>query len=119
MNGAADQLGQGQPGAAVGRQGQALQALRDGARGLAEQMARQNGTGTRQGAGGTMPGQDPLGREREQQGRNSDLGSSVKVPDAIDTQRAREILDTIRKRLGEAARPLLERDYLERLLDRY
>ncbi len=119
MEGAAEQLGQGQPGAAVGRQGQALQALRDGARGLAEQMARQNGTGTRQGANGTMPGQDPLGRERERQGRNTDLGSSVKVPDAIDTQRAREILDTIRKRLGEAARPLLERDYLERLLDRY
>ncbi len=119
MNGAAEQLGQGQPGAAVGQQGEALQALREGARGLAEQMARQNGTGTRQGANGTMPGQDPLGRERERQGRNSDLGSSVKVPDAIDTQRAREILDTIRKRLGEAARPLLERDYLERLLDRY
>ncbi len=119
MKGAVDQLGQGQPGAAVGQQGEALQALREGARSLAEQMARQNGTGTRQGTNGTMPGQDPLGRERERQGRNTDLGSSVKVPDAIDTQRAREILDTIRKRLGEAARPLLERDYLERLLDRY
>ncbi|HWJ76431.1 MAG TPA: TIGR02302 family protein [Kaistia sp.] len=119
MDGAAQQLGEGQPGAAVGRQGQALQALRDGARGLAEQMARQNGTGTRQGANGNPSGQDPLGRERERQGRNTDLGSSVKVPDAIDTQRAREILDTIRKRLGDAARPLLERDYLERLLQRY
>ncbi|SHF51663.1 TIGR02302 family protein [Kaistia soli DSM 19436] len=119
MDGAAQQLGEGQPGAAVGRQGQALQALRDGARGLAEQMARQNGTGTRQGANGNQPGQDPLGRERERQGRDTDLGSSVKVPDAIDTQRAREILDTIRRRLGEAARPLIERDYLERLLERY
>ncbi|MBZ9937341.1 TIGR02302 family protein [Mesorhizobium sp. BR1-1-16] len=119
MDGAAQQLGEGQPGAAVGRQGQALQALRDGARGLAEQMARQNGTGTRQGANGNPSGQDPLGRERERQGRNTDLGSSVKVPDAIDTQRAREILDTIRKRLGDAARPLFERDYLERLLQRY
>ncbi|PPE79041.1 TIGR02302 family protein [Kaistia algarum] len=115
MGEATDQLGRGQPGQAVGPQGQALQALRDGAKGLAERMARQGSTGTRQG--GTMPGQDPLGRQ--QVGRGNDLGSSVKVPDAIDTQRAREILDAIRRRLGDAARPLIERDYLERLLQRY
>ena len=115
MGEATEQLGRGQPGQAVGPQGQALQALRDGARSLAERMARQNGTGTRQG--GTMPGQDPLGRQ--QAGRGNDLGSTVKVPDAIDTQRAREILDDIRRRLGDAARPLLERNYLERLLERY
>jgi Domain of unknown function (DUF4175) len=42
----------------------------------------------------------------------------VKVPDEIDTQRAREILDAIRKRLGDTGRSLIERDYLERLLDR-
>ncbi len=119
MEGAARQLGEGQPGGAVGQQGEALQALREGARGMAERMARENGTGTRQGANGTMPGQDPLGREREQNGRGTDLGSSVKVPDAIDAQRAREILDAIRRRLGDAARPLLERDYLERLLQPY
>jgi uncharacterized protein (TIGR02302 family) len=115
MGDAADQLGEGAPGQAVGPQGQALQALRDGARNLSDQMARQGGPGTRQG--GPMPGQDPLGRQ--QQGRGTDLGSSVKVPDAIDTQRAREILDMIRKRLGDTARPLIERDYLERLLERY
>jgi len=119
MGDAAQQLGEGAPGDALGPQGQALQALREGARGLADQMARQNGpgsgTGTRQG--GPMSGQDPLGRQ--QQGRGTDLGSSVKVPDAIDTQRAREILDMIRKRLGDPSRPLIERDYLERLLERY
>ena len=115
MGDAAEQLGEGAPGQAVGPQGQALQALREGARSLADQMARQNGTGNRQG--GPMPGQDPLGRQ--QQGRGTDLGSSVKVPDAIDTQRAREILDMIRKRLGDPSRPLIERDYLERLLQKY
>lgn len=117
MEGAAEQLGEGQAGAAVGSQGQAMQALREGARGLAESLARRDGTGSEQG-GGSQPGSDPLGRER-QAGRDTDFGASVKVPDAVDTQRAREILDTIRKRLGEAARPLLERDYLERLLERY
>ena len=115
MGDAADQLGEGAPGQAVGPQGQALQALREGARSLADQMARQNGSATRQG--GPMPGQDPLGRQ--QQGRGTDLGSTVKVPDAIDTQRAREILDMIRKRLGDPSRPLIERDYLERLLQKY
>jgi hypothetical protein len=115
MDEATRRLGQGQPGQAVGPQGQALQALRDGARNLAEKMARRNGTGTRQS--GTMPGEDPLGRR--QPSRGTDLGSSVKVPDAIDTQRAREILDTIRRRLDDATRPLFERNYLERLLDRY
>jgi hypothetical protein len=41
------------------------------------------------------------------------------VPDEIDTQRAREILDAIRQRLGESGRPEFELDYLERLLDRF
>ncbi len=39
------------------------------------------------------------------------------MPDEIDVQRAREILEAIRKKLGENAGPELERRYLERLLD--
>ncbi len=46
-----------------------------------------------------------------------DFGEQVKVPDEIDTQRAREILEEIRRKLGENASPELERQYLERLLD--
>jgi hypothetical protein len=41
----------------------------------------------------------------------------VKVPDEIDTQRAREILEEIRRRLGTNSSPEAERQYLERLLD--
>ena len=40
-----------------------------------------------------------------------------KVPDEIDVQRARQILEAIRKRLGNALSPQIERDYLERLLE--
>ena len=47
------------------------------------------------------------------------LGTQVKVPDEIDTQRAREILEAIRRRLSDPERPTVERDYLERLLDRF
>ena len=42
-----------------------------------------------------------------------------KVPDAIDMQRAREILEELRRRSGEATRPPVELDYLERLLKRF
>ncbi len=41
------------------------------------------------------------------------------MPDEIDVQRAREILEAIRKKLGESGRSVLERDYLERLLERF
>ena len=43
--------------------------------------------------------------------------NSVKVPDEIDVQRARQILEAIRKRLGNALSPDIERSYLERLLE--
>jgi hypothetical protein len=44
------------------------------------------------------------------------MGLSVKVPDEIDIQRAREVLDELRRRLGEPSRPAIELDYLERLI---
>jgi len=40
----------------------------------------------------------------------------TRIPDEIDAQRAREIMDAIRKRLSDPLRPLLERNYLDRLL---
>ena len=54
-----------------------------------------------------------------QRSEGPDLGSSVKVPDAIDAQRAREILEELRKRSGEALRPPVELDYIDRLLRRF
>jgi hypothetical protein len=118
MDRATGQLGQGQPGDAVGSQGQALESLRQGAQGLAQQLGNQQGPGMAGNPGGNqMPNEDPLGRPQRTIG--PDLGTTVKVPDEIDIQRAREILETIRRRLGDTGRPLIERDYLERLLDRF
>ena len=118
MGRAAEALGQGEPGAAVNEQSDALDALRQGAQSLAQQMAgraTQNGNGM--GSGGGAGNTDPLGRPLPNAG--ADLGNSVKVPDAIDTQRAREIFDAIRQRLGEPTLPAFERDYLERLLEQF
>ncbi|THK35260.1 TIGR02302 family protein [Ensifer sp. MPMI2T] len=116
MKGAADALGEGQGEQAVGSQGRALQALREGAQDMMNQMQAQG----QQGPGQGIPqygqnGRDPLGRR--QQNIGPDFGDQVKVPDEIDTQRAREILDAIRRKLGDSLSPEVERQYLERLLD--
>jgi len=117
MGRAAGKLGKGAPGDAVGDQGQALDALRQGAQGMAQQFANRNGQGGGIRGGDSFPNEDPLGRPQRTTG--PDLGNTVKVPDEIDVQRAREILDAIRRKLGEPNRPVIERDYLERLLERF
>jgi hypothetical protein len=66
------------------------------------------------GQGPGNNGRDPLGRP--DRSNRPDLGLSVKVPDEIDIQRAREVLDELRRRLGDPARPGIELDYLERLI---
>ena len=117
MGQAEGNLGKGDGGEALADQSEALDALRKGAEGLMNQMQQALG----QEGGGTRPGfrrgnnpLDPLGRPRATTG--PDFGQTTKVPDDIDVQRAREILETIRKRLGDALSPQLERNYLERLL---
>ena len=120
-------LGRGSDGEAVDRQGEALQALREGAQdmmrqmqeamqGQPGQMGQQQGGTMGQGAapGEQRSGRDPLGRQRQTQG--PDFGQDVDIPDEIDIQRARRILDQIREKLGDRLSPQQERDYLERLL---
>ena len=57
---------------------------------------------------------DPLGRPLR--GRDYGDDVTVKVPGEIDVQRARRILEELRRRFGESFRPQLELDYIERLL---
>jgi uncharacterized protein (TIGR02302 family) len=122
MGEAEGELGEGDAESAVGSQGRALEALRKGAQGLAQQM-QQNGMGVgmgpgqpgRNGRGRAEQNTDPLGRSMRN-GREYDDGVTVKVPGEIDAQRARRILEELRKRFGESARPQLELDYIERLL---
>ena len=65
---------------------------------------------TRGQRGGGQANRDPLGRK---QGDRLDDGDSVKVPNEITVQRARAILDELRKRLGQPTRPPVELDYLD------
>ncbi len=99
---------------ATQQQGDALDKMRQGAQQMQQEMAK-NGR-NRFGENGETP-RDPLGRPQKSQG--PDAGASVKVPGEIDMQRAREILQELRKRSAEQTRPPVELDYLERLLKRF
>jgi hypothetical protein len=114
MENAERALEQGDTNSALGDQSSALEQMREGAKKMAEGM--QQGGASRYGQNGEQP-RDPLGRPQRFQG--PDAGNSVKVPDEIDMQRAREILEELRRRLAQPARPALELDYFERLLRRF
>lgn len=122
-------LGQGQDGQAVDAQGRALEGLRRGAQGLAQQM--QQGDGTEQAGEGEGPGGPGSPNRRAQSSEPNDdpLGRPTPSTEAGDRskfrragkggtleQRAREVTEELRRRLGDPARPQEELDYLQRLL---
>jgi uncharacterized protein (TIGR02302 family) len=123
MGDASGRLGEGNADAAVDSQGKALEALRKGAQSLAEAMQQGDGDGQdgpgnrvgRQQSGGNQT--DPLGRPLHGREFGDDL--TVKIPGEIDVQRVRRILEELRRRLADPARPQIELDYIERLLKDY
>ncbi|MBX9646065.1 MAG: TIGR02302 family protein [Xanthobacteraceae bacterium] len=124
MGDAGGRLGEGNADGAVDSQGRALEALRKGAQSLAEAM--QQGEGDQPGDGpgnakgrqqGAQNGTDPLGRPMRHNEFSDDY--SVKIPGEIDVQRVRRILEELRRRLADPARPQIELDYIERLLKDY
>ena len=125
MGQAEGSLGQGNPDSAVDSQGRALDALRKGAQSLAQAMQQQQmGQGPGQTGRAGRLGQsraegdtDPLGRPLR--GRDYGDDTTVRVPGEIDVQRARRIIEELRKRFGDMGRPQEELDYIERLLKDY
>jgi uncharacterized protein (TIGR02302 family) len=111
----------GDPNGAVQPETQALQSLQQGAQSMMQALAERFGRkpGDRSG-----PGQDQFGQSQDPLGRNlPGLGQvdtgDVKLPDKSDLQRARQILDELRRRAGDPGRPRYELDYLDRLLKRF
>ncbi len=139
MQDAETALGEGQGGndRAVEAQGRALRGLQQGAQGLAKQMAQgqgqgqgdsqqdaQDGDGQDDGNGGPNGQQtDPLGRPRghrlDQTAGPYDDPTSNRVGEGDLAARARQVLEELRRRLGDPSRPQVEQDYLERLLKRF
>jgi hypothetical protein len=105
-------------GEAVEAQGRALQAMRDGAQSLQQQMQGGGQGGypaTARRPGDPRNGLDPLGRETGDQ-RGATEG--VLNGGADVAERARRVLQELRRRLADPNRPGDERDYLERLMRR-
>jgi uncharacterized protein (TIGR02302 family) len=132
MRGASGALGQGRPGDAIKPQTEALDQLQQGARRMGEQMmGRKNGNGANDygepgdDAAPRQARRDPFGRSRPYDEGNGwvDDGGPMRRgtgPD-VDTsfRRAKTILDELRRRAGERARPEIERDYIDRLLKEF
>ncbi|MFC3265312.1 DUF4175 family protein [Camelimonas abortus] len=129
MDAAGEALKRGGHGEAVDAQGRALEQLRRSAQDLARQMAEADGA--RQGAAGRdgeggedsgrgaasgdRPQTDPLGRPLRGVDRGLGRMETGETGEAAG-ERARRILDELRRRLGERQREREELDYLERLL---
>jgi hypothetical protein len=120
MDQAADDLGNGRLGAAGKSQQKAIDELRKSGEAIAKQLLKDM-----QAQGAMMPGQgagmgeneDPFGRPQASYGPS--FGDSVKVPDKLDIQKAREILEELQRRAAERGRPINELEYLDRLLRRF
>ena len=121
MRDARDALGRGQPGDAIDPQTRAIdqlqQGLEDSAQAFMEQMGPGQGQGQGQVGAQQGPGRDPLGRQTGNGGLEALEG--VQIPDRMEIRRAREILDELRRRRGERGRPILELDYIDRLLQQF
>jgi uncharacterized protein (TIGR02302 family) len=119
MRDATQALKQGKPGEAVDPQSQALGELQKGMQDMASAMMQQL-----QQQAGRRPGQQPNGQDRDPLGRRENGAgtidtSDVKIPEQSDVQRARELIDELRRRSGDRERPKVERDYIDRLLKRF
>jgi uncharacterized protein (TIGR02302 family) len=127
MRDATGALQRGQAGEAIGPQTEALDQLQQAARDFAQQLQQ------RLGKGWGDPNDDQIGAtDRDQRGRverdpfgrpTSSNGtydqSDVRIPDENTLQKSRQILDELRRRAGERSRPVIELDYIERLLKRF
>jgi len=126
MGDAAQALGRGEPGDAVGPETDALDALQQATKDIIDQMTSAfGGTGDSGLPDGVLPNadRDPLGRPTgdSADGTYSDgrLRMGESKDDSFGTERAKEILDELRRRAGDTQRPETEREYIDRLLQRF
>ncbi len=107
MKEAGKSLAEGDSETAGEAQGKAMEALRKALSGMAQQMLQQG-----QGAG--TAGRDPLGRDRDGNGRNP--ATNLKLPSQQAIERARQLLELLRQRSADPSLTPVERDYIDRLL---
>jgi uncharacterized protein (TIGR02302 family) len=113
-------LGEGDLDGAIQAQTRALEKLRQGQQQANQAMAQALGAGAgvvrvpgQPGANGQT---DPLGRPIDRNGSNGNDSEQTKIPTEADLQKARDVLDELRRREGQAHRPRDEHEYIDRLL---
>ena len=110
---AEDALAQGNERRAARNQELATQLLSEQSGSLAKALDEVRAARTGEGDPGNAT--DPLGRNASGGGNN---GENVNIPDAGERQRAKDILDELRRRYNDAEDEE-EREYLRRLLERF
>ncbi len=116
MEGAEQALRQGDMAEAIDRQSDAMEAMREGMRSLGEAMAQQQGEQDGQGEAGQSSRRntaDPLGRS------GPGISEGDQIGEGQAYRRAWDLLEEIRRRSDETDRSDQERNYLQRLLDRF
>ncbi len=126
MGQAADALRRGSPGNAVGPQTDAVDALQQATRSIARMMqGREPGASGLSDRADEMPQvqRDPFGRLMPDTGNGgADVGGLLRMGKAQNdyvVEKAKQILDELRRRSGEPQRPVIERDYIDRLLQQF
>jgi hypothetical protein len=104
-------LENGNEGRAILEQERATQLMSEVARDMAGALDSLQAERRGEQAGG----EDPMGRSLMGAGND---GKGVNIPDESERQRAKDILDELRRRYNEAEDEE-EREYLRRLLDRF
>ncbi|MFN3953666.1 MAG: DUF4175 domain-containing protein [Pararhodobacter sp.] len=122
MDEAAEALRDGDARQALERQAEAMDALREGLRQFNDAMRQDRRERAEDGSGEDAQGRggerDPLGRDRRGDATaGGDPGTTL--PGADPRERARDLMDEIRRRSAERERPEAERDYLNRLIERF
>ena len=127
MKNAEGAIGEGDPQGAIGPQGQAIESLRKGAQALAKslegnspgngQAKRPGGEGQQGEGGGPANDKDPLGRSTRQPDQGNAALQQGGKGGSME-KRSREVVEELRKRLGEPDRAPDELNYLRRLLER-
>lgn len=118
MKSAQQKLSQEEWPQAKSEQNKTLQALKDMTEKMKEQLQKQLTFLPSGGEGKEGPDRNPFGRPDKDKGKGA-VDEKVKVPDQQDVQKARKILDELRKRSGEYERPKDERGYIDRLLNKF
>ena len=121
MSGSSESLGGNRPDLSVPLQKEALEHLKDSQQQMAQQLAQRMQQMTGFSIGGMPTQYDPLGRPYGNQDGNNGppFGSQVKIPTESEQKRVQDILNELRRRVGERNRPREELEYYRRLLKRF